>query len=367
MKIQGNDSFNSTNTTLYDGGISIRGRGNSTWNMGYSKLPYKIKLDSKTNLLGFGNSKHWALLANYMDESLLRNKTSYDLSGKMGMVYLKSTNVEVILNGVYAGNYQLVGNVRIDKSRVNIHNWEDVASDAAKAIAKKEGIKGEAKDALEDYMTEHLEWITSGILSYNGKTYQIEDYYTDLPKDSSGKTDVSGGYLFELDAYYDEVSKFQTKKKQPIMFKNPEFANTNTELFTAAQNYVQAVEDSINSEDYYTTYNGEKKHYTDLVDLDSLVRYLMLNEFYWNTETMKKSTYMYKDLGGKLFIGPVWDMDWTSNSQISAGETSNYRAWMVVTRSAEAQANSWYKTLIGDPYFVMRLYGMLQKEKPSEF
>ena len=95
----------------------------------------------------------WALLANYMDESLLRNKTSYDLSGKMGMVYLKSTNVEVILNGVYAGNYQLVGNVRIDKSRVNIHNCEDVASDAAKAIAKKEGIKCDAKDALEDYMT----------------------------------------------------------------------------------------------------------------------------------------------------------------------------------------------------------------------
>ena len=300
-----------------------------------------------------------------MDESLLRNKTSYDLSGKMGMVYLKSTNVEVILNGVYAGNYQLVGNVRIDKSRVNIHNWEDVASDAAKAIAKKEGIKGDAKDALEDYMTEHLEWITSGSLSYNGKTYQIEDYYTDLPKDSSGKIDVSGGYLFELDAYYDEVSKFHTKKNQPIMFKNPEFANTNTELFTAAQNYVQAVEDSINSEDYYTTYNGEKKHYTDLVDLDSLVRYLMLNEFYWNTETMKKSTYMYKDLGGKLFIGPVWDMDWTSNSQISAGETSNYRAWMVVTRSAEAQVNSWYKTLIGDPYFVTKLYECYKENRQN--
>ena len=149
------------------------------------------------------------------------------------------------------------------------------------------------------------------------------------------------------------------------MFKNPEFANTNTELFTAAQNYVQAVEDSINSEDYYTTYNGEKKHYTDLVDLDSLVRYLMLNEFYWNTETMKKSTYMYKDLGGKLFIGPVWDMDWTSNSQISAGETSNYRAWMVVTRSAEAQANSWYKTLIGDPYFVTKLYECYKENRQN--
>ena len=101
------------------------------------------------------------------------------------------------------------------------------------------------------------------------------------------------------------------------------------------------------------------------MDLDSLVRYLMLNEFYWNTETMKKSTYMYKDLGGKLFIGPVWDMDWTSNSQISAGETSNYRAWMVVTRSAEAQANSWYKTLIGDPYFVTKLYECYKENRQN--
>lgn len=365
MRIQGNDNFNSTNSTLYDGGISIRGRGNSTWNMSYSKLPYKIKLDTKTDLFGFGTSKHWALLANYMDESLLRNKTSYDLSGTMGMVYLKSANVEVILNGVYAGNYQLVGNVRIDKSRVNIHNWEDTASDVAKAIAKKENIKGDAKDALEDYLTEHLDWITSGSVTYNGQTYRIGDYYTGLPKNTDGSVDVSGGFLFELDAYYDEKSKFTTNAKQPIMFKNPEYANTNTTMFNTAKEYIQAVEDSFNASDFYATYQGEKKHYTDLVDMDSLVRYLMLNEFYWNTETMKKSTYMYKDLGGKLFIGPVWDMDWTSNSQISAGETGNYRAWMVVTRSAEAQANSWYKSLIGDPYFVTKLYECYKENRQN--
>ena len=365
MRIQGNDNFNSTNSTLYDGGISIRGRGNSTWNMSYSKLPYKIKLDTKTDLFGFGTSKHWALLANYMDESLLRNKTSYDLSGTMGMVYLKSANVEVILNGVYAGNYQLVGNVRIDKSRVNIHNWEDTASDVAKAIAKKENIKGDAKDALEDYLTEHLDWITSGSVTYNGQTYRIGDYYTGLPKNTDGSVDVSGGFLFELDAYYDEKSKFTTNAKQPIMFKNPEYANTNTTMFNTAKEYIQAVEDSFNASDFYATYQGEKKYYTDLVDMDSLVRYLMLNEFYWNTETMKKSTYMYKDLGGKLFIGPVWDMDWTSNSQISAGETGNYRAWMVVTRSAEAQANSWYKSLIGDPYFVTKLYECYKENRQN--
>ena len=101
------------------------------------------------------------------------------------------------------------------------------------------------------------------------------------------------------------------------MFKNPEYANTKTTMFNTVEEVFQAVEDSFNASDFYATYQGEKKHYTDLVDMDSLVRYLMLNEFDWNTVT-KKSTYMYKDLGGKLFIGPVWDMDWTSNSQISA-------------------------------------------------
>ncbi len=63
-----------------------------------------------------------------------------------------------------------------------------------------------------------------------------------------------------------EVSKFHTKKKSADHVQKLEFANTNTELFTAAQNYVQAVEDSINLRIIIRPYNGEKKHYTDLVD-----------------------------------------------------------------------------------------------------
>lgn len=359
MRVQGNDTFNSATTSLYDGGVSIRGRGNSTWNTGYSKLPYKLKLDTKTDLFGFGSSKHWALLANYMDESLIRNTTSYDLAGEMGITpHLKSTHVELILNGVYAGNYQLVGNVRVDKSRVNIYNWEDLAEDAAKAIGKKEGISGDARDALEDYLNEHMEWITSDRVQYNGKTYRISDYFTDLPKNEDGSLNTSGGFLFELDEYFDEVSKFRTKNGVPMMFKSPEFVYTNTELFQSAQNFIQAVEDSVWADDFYTTYQGERKHYTDLVDMDSLVNYLILNEFYWNTETMKKSTYMYKDLDSKLVIGPLWDMDWTSNSQISAGETNRPTEWMVnnCANKGSTQSKSWYVALTKDPYFVQKMY-----------
>lgn len=358
MRIQGNDRFNSQNTTMYDGGISIRGRGNSTWNTSFNKLPYKIKLDSKTDLFGFGKSKHWALLANYMDESLVRNTTSYDLSGTMGMNYLKSTHVDVILNGVYAGNYQLVGNVRVESSRVDIYDWEDCAKEAAKYVIKqaKDNTDG-AADQLEERLVENLGWITSGTVDYNGNTYDIT---TCLPKDEEGNVDYSGGFLMELDGYYDEVSKFKTQNNQPIMLKSPEFAYTNDNLFNSVKNYIQAVENSIVAGDFQTEYEQQSCHYSDLVDMDSLVRYFMLNEFFWNTETMKKSTYMYKDLGGKLYIGPIWDMDWTSNSLISASETSNYDRWVTSDRNDSnghcAQNQQWYKYLLSEPYFAVKVY-----------
>ncbi|MEY8426109.1 CotH kinase family protein [Lachnospiraceae bacterium 46-15] len=365
MRVQGNDTYNSTTTTLYDGATEIRGRGNSTWNTSYNKLPYKLKLGKKTNLFGFGESKHWALLANYMDESLMRNTISYDLAKEMGMeTYLPSAHVEVVLNGNYAGNYQLVGNVRVEESRVNIFDWEDAAGDAAKAIAKKHGLAKKEQDALEDYLVENMEWITSeqGI-SYNGSTYPREDYESVIPTDASGNVDLSGGFLFELDAYYDEVSKFRTTYEQPFMFKRPEFVVTNQELFASAQNYIQALENSIHASDFYTTYQNESVHYTDLVDMDSLVRYFVLNEFFWNTETMKKSTYMYKDLGKKVYVGPVWDMDWTSNSLVSKNETWNYQVWVTNDRNDGAQSQQWYKYLISDPYFAVKVYECYQANK----
>lgn len=403
MRIQGNEKFNSDSSNpdkvdLYDGAIEIRGRGNSTWRpYEYNKLPYKIKLGTKTNLMGFGSSKHWALLANYMDESLIRNTTSYDLSGKMGMRYLKSTHVDVILNGSYAGNYQLVGNVRVDKNRVNVYNWEDLAEDVADAISAKEAEKGNTIKAgnLEDYLNENMQWITSDTVTYHGVTYKISEYYKGIPKTADGKVDVSGGFLFELDEYYDEASRFYTDNKLPIMFKSPEFiypagSGDSTKeycpaLFDYARKYLQAVEDSVNTEDFYVDIKKEasvadnaasftedyegRQHYSELVDVDSLVRYLILNEFYWNTETMKKSTFMYKDRGEKLYIGPVWDMDWTSNSLVSASETWNYSVWMIRDRGTNAstptQSASWYLSLIRDPYFVQKMLECYQENREN--
>ena len=104
----------------YSNSIQIRGRGNATWR-DYPKKPYKIKLDSRSNLLGMGEDRDWALLANYCDKTLMRTSIAFKLSELLGFPWTpKAKFVELVLNGEYMGNYQLVETIKQDSKRVNI-------------------------------------------------------------------------------------------------------------------------------------------------------------------------------------------------------------------------------------------------------
>lgn len=352
LKIQGNTQYNTANTTLYDGSMKIRGRGNTTW--GYDKKPYKVKLDEKMDLFGFGKNKHWVLLANYTDESHMRNMLSYNLSGEMGMPYMQSVHVDLILNGEYKGTYQFCEQVKIAGSRVDIHDWEDYAGDVAKAVYKAEKDKGLAKDDQDKIETllaeEDMDWIASGKFTYNNKEYTIADYISDMPK-------CTGGFLLELDSYYDEFSKFKTNKGQPLQFKSPEFIATNEPAMNYVKTYINAFESAAYASDFTTVYNNETVGYSQLFDMDSLVQYWMVNELFMNVDAMKKSTYMYKDIDGLFKMGPIWDMDWSSDSLVSNSQGSGtYDVWQTVKFADAAQANQWYKAIIQDPYFAVKAY-----------
>ena len=352
FRIQGNEEYNAANTTLYDGAIEIRGRGNSTW--ANPKKPYKIKLDKKTDIFGFGKNKHWVLLANYTDESHMRNMLSYNLSGAMGMPYMQNVHVDLILNGKYQGTYQFCEQIKMADGRVNIHNWEDYASDVAKAIYKAEsqnGLTKDDQDAIEEQLAEKdMGWLTTKKFTYQGKEYNILNYLADMP-------DATGGFLIELDAYFDEYSKFKTSQNQPLQFKNPEFIATNPTAMKYVQDYVNAFEKAIRASDYTTSYNGQDVTYSQLFDMASLTRFWLVSELFMNVDAMKKSSYLYKDIDGLFHMGPIWDMDWSSNSLVSRYEGSGtYDRWQTEYFSAEAQANQWYKSIIQDPYFAVQAY-----------
>jgi hypothetical protein len=66
--------------------------------------------------------KEWALIANYIDRSLLRNDVGFQLSEEFGAAWTPRRRfVEVFLNGQYNGNYLLVETIKQADQRVNIN------------------------------------------------------------------------------------------------------------------------------------------------------------------------------------------------------------------------------------------------------
>ena len=100
-------------------GCNIRGRGNSTWN--WSKKPYSLMLDEKVSVLGMPAQKHWVLLANYMDRTLMRDALGFHVGEQTSLRWTpRCRYVELILNGKHVGNYLLAEQVRPDANRVSI-------------------------------------------------------------------------------------------------------------------------------------------------------------------------------------------------------------------------------------------------------
>lgn len=339
LYIQGNEKYNSNTVKLYDGKTEIKGRGNSTW-LRFDKKPYKLKLNKSTNLFGLGKNKHWVLLANYIDESLVRNYLSGNIASRLGSLCMDSVFVDLVLNGEHVGNYLLTEHVRISSDRVDVYDWEETAGDAAKAIAKKEKLSDDEEDELKDYMEQNLSWMSSDEVTFNGKTYCVSEYLgEELPSDN-------GGYLLEMDNMFDEISSFYTSRQVPIMVKSPEYINTNDKAYSELQTYIQNFEDAIYSTDHTTTVSGKVTSYTELCDFETLISFWLSCEILEN-EIGFKSTDMYKGVDEKLKFGPVWDFDFSSGSVSPFGGQST-TAWI-------SQNRWWFSEVMKDPYFAVKV------------
>lgn len=341
--------------TLYEGGLEIKLRGNSTKNL--NKHPYKIKLETKSDLFGMGKNKHWVLLANDIDHTLIRNKITFDFAAAIGMKYASQSElVSVFLNGNYQGVYQLCEHIRVDEERVDIYDWEDF------------------------FTTE--EW--SEEMSMKQEEFE-----------EAAKTPQTGGFLLEADFYAlqdSALSKVVTNFRQPFYFNTPDVVPKDSALYAYAKNYIQSFEYALHSEDYI--YNSDDKHYsafgiqydgkengwfasvseveyTDpafdgyhysrLFDMDSLVQNFLVCELTMNWDSMKNSMFLYKDIEGPAYMGPVWDFDWAyGNINMYHIDTYVTDAWHTTyngfTREQFYQSVQWNRYLIKDPYFLMKVY-----------
>lgn len=151
---------------------------------------------------------------------------------------------------------------------------------------------------------------------------------------------TDSGYIFELDTYFDEVNKFRSQYYSlPYMFKDPD--EVNYAQFSFIQNYVNNMEASI-----YDNTRFVSREYTQYLDIDTFIDWWLVHELTGNEEPKHpKSSYMNKNTGGKLKMGPVWDFDW--------GTFMPLNKWTILNRS-EQGLNRFYDRLFQDAQFKAR-------------
>lgn len=112
--------YNTDLSSDYAGTLSIKGRGNSTWDL--PKKPYAIKLDNKNKILSMPEHKRFCLLAEYNDIGWLRNDLVFWIGRELSNLDWtpRTQEVIVILNGTYKGLYLLTEQIKIDQNRVNV-------------------------------------------------------------------------------------------------------------------------------------------------------------------------------------------------------------------------------------------------------
>ncbi len=287
-------------TVDYEGTLSLKGRGNGTWTE-TNKKPYALRLDEKAKILGMHKQKRWCLLANYKDRTLLRNDAAFWISRHTHMPYtVEGKFVELVWNGKHMGNYYLCEQIRIDNHRVDI-----------------------AAPNLQDPANGGMLIVIDDFLGYNSS-----DRYDKSPMVGFRSTGSNSRY------------------KVPYVLKDPD-EDENGNLLTSAsptfkylQSYVKNMEDAIYNEMKPNPNNNTKiKQY---LDYDRAIDYVLIMEITMNHDSYNTwpnagphSAYMYKDAGGKLCYGPVWDFDYhtftlyndAAYGSAGSSENSRIRQW----------------------------------------
>ncbi|MBO7127395.1 CotH kinase family protein [bacterium] len=243
---------------------SIRGRENSTWNN--PKKPYALKLDKKQKIMGMSAHKRWVLLANYRDNSFMRNEAAFYLSRIFEFDWTPHGEfVDLILNGEYKGLYWLGEAVKVDKNRVDINDGSSNITDE------------EDKD-----------------------------------------------FLVEMDVYYDETVKFRSPVRDlPYMIQNDDYMiDKNNELTSGGQARLERFQTKISDLEkrLYPDWtegmdtndcSAPDESYAEIIDIDSWAKFWFVNEIMDNRDSgHPRSSYFTFDSKNSIFkAGPVWDFD----------------------------------------------------------
>jgi hypothetical protein len=315
-KIMATVRMTAQDVIVYDGVIGIEYRGCSS--QMFDKKSYGFETwdsngqDIDVSLAGFPAEEDWILYGPYSDKSLLRNVLIYELSREIGRYASRTALCELFLNGRYEGIYVLMEKVKRDRNRVAISRLD-------------------ADD------------ITGGYI---------------LKIDKTCGDGVGGGANYteaiSFPSEYDSYGNPDGERKIHFLYDHPDADDIGTAEKAYIQQYIHDFEGALMAADFADPTAGYKR----FVDMESFVDFFLLNELAHNPDAYRLSTFMHKDKGGKLKMGPIWDFN------IAFGNVDYCSAW--VTNDWAYRFNDycpgdlwqvpfWWKRLLEDPNFVNAL------------
>ena len=268
----------------------IRVRGNSS--RYFMKKQYKIcpvddnGVDLDVKLLGMASSEDWVLGAPFLDRTLIRNYMAYNVCGQV-MPYTPEVRFcEGYVNGEYMGLYLLTEQIQVGKKHVNISQTR--------------------------------------------------------------KGSVSTGYLLRVDRYNPAADNLDNYTSYTY-----NLSSSVEILYPVAKKITEAQQEWITNDFsefehalYSFDYNTEDWGYRRYIDVGSFVDYFILNEFMQNYDAGSYSTYLYRDLQGKISMGPVWDFN---------NAFDNYMETAFDGTGIRMTSGTWYTMLIRDEAFVNKV------------
>ena len=229
--------------------VEFRGRGNSTWGM--KKKPYRFKMKKKAAVCGLPKAKTFALIANYIDCSLMRNAVSLWVANYLQMPFANHCiPVRVYFNDILKGEYMLTEKIGTGSGSVNIDE-------------------------------------------YKGVLFELDSNY-----------DEAFEFYFRWDG----------GKRLPVMVKDPDFTEICDSLGVTTSQYLQTWQSDFTQMAQAVTSGDTSADLSQYIDLESAVNFFIVNNLAANHEMKHpKSFYIYKDSiadGETYHFGPVWDFDW---------------------------------------------------------
>lgn len=259
-----------------EGCVGIRLRGNSTKKA--RKRPYRIKFDEKQSLFGLKSNKSWVLLAEFYDQSYIRNYTAFTLADNFDNLDFTPTphHVALMMNGEFKGLYLLCEQMDEKKGRANVDDDFNISTDK------------EFPFLVEMDLNAHME----------------------------GTTGVDNFYVESVDNHI-ELKFPKADERDATSSQDP--------VFDYIYEYINAVFTIMKTgKDMAVSFRDELVGLDDLVNINSIADYYLINEIMLNVDSAVKSIYMHKTKDGLMQFGPIWDFDLSLSTKLDAPFDKSY-------------------------------------------